>query len=151
MNFGLLFLGFWFCALATIVFVVFRKHARLGKESTDWKAIKGEITKSSVQTNDDGDPYPDIHYRYYVGKDEFENNKITFEPITLSESVARGYTSKYPKGKCLYVFVDPNLPRNSVLERGMSKSSIRSVMATLIFFFVVGILLLYFGWTTTEF
>ena len=100
--------------------------------------------------NDDGDPYPEIRYKYVVGKNEYQNDTITFEPIKLREPVPTEFVDKYCAGKQVRVFVDPTVPSRSILEPGFSKKTNNFLLMFVSFFFVVGVVMLYFGLAISD-
>jgi hypothetical protein len=58
-----------------------------------------------------------IAYRYKVGELEFVSNRVHFGYQAEDNSIyAQNYVKKYPVGKQIVVFYDPNEPGNAVLE-----------------------------------
>ena len=71
------------------------------------------------QLRDRGRHYytPSVLYRYTVGAQEFEGNRLRFGWLTFnSSSAAQGVLAAYPVGRQLPVRFDPSNPATSVLE-----------------------------------
>ena len=150
MNVGLIFLGLWFCVLSVFALVGWARHSKFGRASENWNSVKGEILESSVQLDDDGDPFPEIRFRYFVGKQEYQNDQITFEPIKMREPVPTEFVDKYCAGKQVRVFVDPTVPSRSILEPGFSRKSNKFLLTFIVVFFAIGVVMLYFGLAISD-
>jgi len=99
------------------------------KQSENWPTVAGEIVRSRVvnSRNSDGDKMysAEIEYRYEVDGQEHKSNRVAFggDGSSSSTSMAKKVTRRYPVGKTVDVYYDPDLPADSVLETGTSWSS----------------------------
>lgn len=87
-------------------------------DSGNYHSTKGVVTKSSVGfTGVHGGWRFYIVYEYYEEGIKFTSDRVHFGYQTLSDnSYAQGYVDKYPVGKEILVYFDPDDPSNAVLE-----------------------------------
>ncbi len=88
-----------------------------------WDAVEGVITVSKVDqppshvSDDLNDATPVIHYRYRVGGQDIEGDQIGVGGTPLTTRVrALRTVARYPVGARVDVHVDPNDPKNALLE-----------------------------------
>jgi hypothetical protein len=63
-------------------------------------------------------PMADIRYRYSVDGREYEGSRLGYRTIELhTEQHAAADCARYPEGKQLKVYYNPENPADSVLER----------------------------------
>ncbi len=125
------------------------------KQSQDWSSIRGKIIQSSLKSvlvprggrkglNADGSVRlitaytPDILYEYRANAESFQSRQIFLgQQFPSSLSLASDFVDKYPVGKGVTVFYNPEKPEVAVLERGWHKE--------LLGYLVRGFLLMLFG------
>jgi len=117
--------------------------------SKSWPLVDGIITRSEIDVSrSDGNTHyqPDIAYSYIVEGKKYSSSKITVgePPLDNNVSKAKKVQVKYPTGKEVTVWYDPELPGSSVLEPGIKSGDIMLASIAAIFF-LVGILALYKG------
>ncbi len=97
--------------------------------SQEWPYVTGEITYSDMNSHisDGKKMYAiDIRYNYVVGSKSYEGTGVTVADntgaisSTSNKSSVKKTLKKYPKGKQVKVYYDPDFPESSVLETGMS-------------------------------
>ncbi len=97
--------------------------------SLEWPSVTGEITYSDMNSHiSDGTKMysVDIRYSYVIDNKTYNGAGITVADnsgavsSTSSKSSVVKTLKKYPKGKQVKVYYDPDFPESSVLETGMS-------------------------------
>lgn len=98
---------------------------QLGKQSKDWPVAKGSVIQSKIEkrteTTGSGSnrrkvvrSYAVVKYTYAVGNRDYQSSRIAFgQSKNAHEIVVR-----YPKGKSIQVYYDPQKPDQAVLEPG---------------------------------
>lgn len=82
-------------------------------DTTDGEIIESNISHTGIH----GGWKFNISYRYFVENVEYISTRVLFSYEALSDkSYAEGYISKYPVGRKVLVYFDPNNPSMSVLE-----------------------------------
>jgi hypothetical protein len=109
---------------ASLLFNLFRMRSRM-QSARSWGKVEGVITVSKVDqprehTSDDlNDATPVIRYRYRVGGQDLEGDQVAIGGQPLTTRVLAGrLIARYPVGAHVDVHVDPNNPKNAVLEPG---------------------------------
>jgi hypothetical protein len=93
--------------------------------SRGWPTAAGVITESRVERHKDvhGIPYSSakIRYAYAIGGWNYENNAVALSPVRghLTWGYADRIVQKYPIGKNVDVFHNPDNPSESCLEPGV--------------------------------
>jgi len=91
-----------------------------------WDAVTATVVSSKVKSHrgDDSTTYsPYIGYRYEVGGEEFMGDQYTFMGGSSSGRDSKtAIIRQYPKGHEFKVYVNPNDPTESVINREASKS-----------------------------
>ncbi len=107
---------------AGLLFNMFRMRSRM-QAAGNWDAVEGVITVSKVDqppshvSDDLNDATPIIHYRYRVGGQDIEGDQIRVGGTPLTTRVlALRAVARYPLGARVDVHVDPNDPKNALLE-----------------------------------
>lgn len=95
--------------------------------SRRWPQVPGVVTKSkavSVIRKQNRAPMwaPEVHYQYTVNKTKLTGTLIRFgmEGLQAGREFAATYNDRYPVGKVVQVFYQPNRAGNAVLEPGVS-------------------------------
>ena len=133
--FGTVFALFGLIALAPILIIPLQKTAA----AKSWNTVQATVVSSKVKSHrgDDSTTYsPYIAYRYKVGGEEFVSDQYTFMGGSSSgrggkEEIVR----QYPKGHTFNVYVNPDDPSESVINRDASKTLLFGLIP-LIFVFV---------------
>ncbi|OQY06105.1 MAG: hypothetical protein B6I22_06265 [Desulfobacteraceae bacterium 4572_123] len=99
------------------------------KASESWPSTNGFIISSMVKTDlgksDDDEPKykASITYKYTIDGIEYTGERISFSAGTfLKKGKADSLVFRYPKGKKVKVYYDPEKLHDAVLERGRSSS-----------------------------
>jgi hypothetical protein len=113
------------------------------KASENWPMTKGEISSSEIDKTrkDNRDRYSaDITYRYTVDGTNYTGRRLSFgEMISDNYEDAAAIVEKFPKGKDVEVYYDPQNPRDCVLEPGMKGKGIYVIQGAGVLFFLAGI------------
>ena len=91
-------------------------HSLAAVSITDWKQTAGRIEQSSAATESD-DLLPDIRYSYRANEQQFEQSLSFPSGTTPSQELTMHYLRKYPQGREVSVFYNPQDPQQSALER----------------------------------
>ncbi len=119
---GLLFVVFG----AAFAFFGYRSY-QLGTQSKAWPVAKGAVIQSEVvkstRTTGTGtnrrkvvEHVPIVAYAYNVDRQSYRSSRITFG--ASNKLNARKTVARYPKGKQIKVFYNPQKPDQAVLEPG---------------------------------
>jgi len=98
------------------------------RESASWVPTDGQITHSQMVSNSGGEGTtyaPEVHYTYQVEGKEYNGTRIFIGDNRYSSNgdYARNYIERYPVGKEVSVYFDPQQPGSAILEPGTSKKS----------------------------
>lgn len=91
------------------------------RSSLRWPSVMGTVTGSGTKTQSSlrGGPATaaDVRYMYEVDGKRFEGTRISFGQYGTGDGGhARKEAEKYPVGKPVTVYYDPNSPATAVLE-----------------------------------
>ena len=112
-------------------------------KSHTWPAIQGTITSSHVhkETRTDSDHrtsttyYPKVQYQYQIEGRQYSGNRINFGGETGGMKwLAQRAVDRYPSGKTVRVYYDPQNPEYAILESGITWGSILTFFFGLVFF-----------------
>ncbi|WP_162459021.1 DUF3592 domain-containing protein [Desulfosarcina ovata] len=119
------------------------------RESGSWPTAQGTISASSVgkRTTRDSNHrtkttyYPKVGYHYQVEGRKYSSTRIAFGVGESGGSMkwAQKIVNKYPVGKTVTVYYNPQDPPYGVLESGTTWRSIVLLLAGAVFF-IVGVL-----------
>jgi len=119
--------------------------ARNAMESKNWPSAGGRITISGVSENYDSDNNSvtynaKVAYNYTVNGLSYTGSTVAFGDYSSSDpSHAGSIVSRYPVGKSIKVYYDPDNPKTSVLEPGAGWNSFVGLMVG-IGFGIIGII-----------
>jgi hypothetical protein len=85
-----------------------------------WRSTTGTILMSSVQAVHRGNSYPVVVYQYEVNGKQYQSQTIKAGEQFLNVRIAgqaRETVSRYPIGKTVTVYYNPDNPAESALER----------------------------------
>ena len=126
----LCFGGFFFLAGAILLFFTLRTRKK-SNASMSWPSATGQISAASVRKNSstDEDGYVDItyspivEYDYWVNGQVYKGHRIHFG-ITPSPrpGAAQAEVDRFPVGRQVTVFYNPEKPGEAVLEKKMVTS-----------------------------
>jgi hypothetical protein len=110
---GYLFLGFGITLPAATVYVINRQERERA-----WCKVAGRVVTARVDY--DGEYYiPRIEYTYsYQGREHHGQTVRSFRLLSNLRGPAELICARYPVGTCVEVFVDPENPRQALLEPG---------------------------------
>ncbi|MBF0212794.1 MAG: DUF3592 domain-containing protein [Magnetococcales bacterium] len=130
--------------LGVVCFVIFIQPILKYAESTNWPQAEGIIVQSGMKQ--DGsmlfDLLPlyrvEIVYRFKSGDTEYLGNQIDSDPhatLFLFERFAQVTVDRYPVGKTVQTFYNPNNPTEAFISR--------TVLPGISFFWVIGSLVIF--------
>ncbi len=102
---------------------------KAAKQSSDWPTVQGSVVSSEVSRsrssggkNRTKTTYQsDVLYDYVVNGTTYSANKVSFGEVGRgTPAPAREIVNRYPKGKNVTVYYNPDKPETAVLEPGMS-------------------------------
>ena len=117
--------------IATIYGSIVLKNA---SASSAWPSVQGEVTESKVEkkvkrVKRDGrfetktTFLANVQYSYSVDGTPYSGGKVSFGDYGGEQKHAREIVGRYPKGKAVDVYYDPEKPEMAVLEPGATRSS----------------------------
>jgi len=114
------------------------------RESGSWPNVQGTITSSDVSKRITRDSnhrkrttyYPKVGFQYQVDGRRYASSRIAFGTGDTGGSAkwARKVVNKYPVGKTVTVYYNPQDPQYGVLESGITWRSIIFLLAGIAFF-----------------
>ena len=129
-----------------MLFNMFRMRSRM-RAAGNWDKIEGVITVSKVDqppthvSDDLDDATPIIHYRYRAGGHEIEGDQIRVGGAPLTTRVlALRMVARYPVGARVDVHVDPNDPKNALLEPDNQGNLAGLIAFTIVFGLIAAVL-----------
>jgi len=143
-----------------LVFTLFGSYeVYKGMKTSSWPSVDGTILSSSMEktsrrvkrTNGSSGRKTSYHlnvaYAYEVNQQKYENDRFSYGTESYRKlSKAKEALARYPKGKRVPVFYDPDNPSHSVLTRGTGTSWIAIVLGGLGLLLAFLILLYVFVW-----
>ncbi len=113
-----------------------------------WNKIEGVITVSKVDqppahvSDDLNDATPVIRYRYRAGGQDLESDRVAIggEPL-MTRVLAGKLVGRYPVGAHVDVYVDPNNPKQTLLEPAELRNLSALVAFTIVFGLIAAILI----------
>jgi len=138
--------GVTFLMFGGILFNVLRMRSQM-QAASHWDRIEGVITVSRVDqppshvSDDLNDATPVIRYRYRVGGQDLESDQVRIGGTALTTRVlAGGLVARYPVGARVDVHIDPNDPKNVLLEPGQQGNLTALIVFAIVFGFIAAIL-----------
>lgn len=106
-----------------------RKRYRQSEESLHWTRTEGVVTVSSVKRHDSmgsSGSYEtaNIHYEYAVDGKKYKSTRFSFddlEKLAVTEDQMQSLLARYPNGKELTVYYDPNDHASAILFPKVTK------------------------------
>lgn len=118
--------GLCFLIMGLILVGIWSTLRKRAKRTLAWLQVPGKILESSVVSSADGEStFPEVLYAYEVNGTPLQSGSVGASGMmTASDIVA-----KYPVGRAVQVFYDPDSPSSAVLERNASALTFILVMA----------------------
>ena len=131
---------------AGMLFNLFRTRSQM-QAAGEWDKVEGVITVSMVDqpaahvSDDLNDATPIIRYRYRTGGQDFEGDRIAVggQPI-MTRVLAGKLIARYPVGARVDVHVDPNDPKNALLEPAQQGNLAARLAFTIVFGLIAAVL-----------
>lgn len=134
MKFRPSFIGILLIIVGIVFAIMGGRILKNANASSAWPTVQGEVTKSKVEKKTervkrDGVSRvqttfsANVQYRYAVEGLTYSGGKVSFGDHGGSQEHARQVVSRYPVGKTVEVFYDPQKPEAAVLESGAAWSS----------------------------
>ena len=104
-------------------------EVKLAYESNKWNNTEGQIAHSDIKISQDSDGnktnyQPVVKFDYKVVGKSLQGDRVVFGTVvSVDYNASLRIVQKYPRGKQIPVFYDPDNPHNSVLEAGLTKKS----------------------------
>jgi Protein of unknown function (DUF3592) len=124
-----------------------RRMRRLMQAAKSWNTVEGVIIASEVEqppehvSDDLNDATPIIRYRYRADGQAPESDRIRIGGQPLTTRVLAGrLMAGYPVGARVDVYVDPNDPKNVLLEPGQQGNLAAQLAFTITFGFIAAVL-----------
>ena len=132
-----------FGSVSAVVVAAFLRSR--GRKQLSWEGVDGTITAARVTF--DGEYYrPEIEYSYSYDGRALRGEKVRSFPLLVNwKGPARRVVAKYPPGSVVKVFVNPENPFESVLERGGDSRFLVLLLFIAAVFLIVGLALLKSG------
>lgn len=100
--------------------------------SPKWPVAQGHIIQSSIEY--DGDNfYADIQYEFIIDSTTYRGSDISFSDLRSSKAHAKDAVARYPLGKKVDVYFNPDNPSKCALEAGFRKASLFIILFGLLF------------------
>jgi len=107
-------------------------EVRKSLRSAKWPTTRGTITRSDIKVESDSEStsyLPDIEFEYTVGESNHRCTSVRVGRIALCERwEVSPFNKRYPVGKGVIVAYDPVDPGFAVLEPGLFRNSLTSIM-----------------------
>ena len=115
-------MGLLFAGVGAAVLVWGAGVVREAQASESWPTAPGRVLSARMTSHrsDDSTTYgADVQYEYMVDGVRYTGDRVHFGQYSTSDrSYARGILKRYPKGKAVKVYHDPDRPDRSILEPG---------------------------------
>jgi hypothetical protein len=118
--------GLSFVVVGLVLVGIWNALRRRAKQTLTWTQAQGKILESKAVTSSDGEStLPEILYSYEVGGTLFQSRSIGASGMMTANDIV----AKYPPGRAVQVFYDPERPESAVLERNASALTFILVLA----------------------
>ena len=129
-----------------MLFNLFRMRSQM-QAARNWNKVEGVITVSRVEqpsehvSDDLNDASPVVRYRYRVGGQDLESDRIAIggQPI-MTRVLAGKLIGRYPVGARVDVHIDPNDPKSALLEPAQ-QGNLSALLAFIIVFGLIAAIL----------
>ena len=152
-SFAILIVVLTVPGIALLGFAEYLYHAARAVDAwatTDGTIVDSEIIPQALHHTEEGTYFKyrlSVTYTYTVAEEEHQGHQVMLRgPGNLSHSAAQLRLARYPAGKHVEVFYNPDNPTQAVLERGTPASNLRWWLAGLFWVTFGGIVLAANGW-----
>lgn len=87
--------------------------------SQHWPQTQGSVVHVSIEKGHKGRPYELVEYAYVVGGKTYQSNGISFMSLDSDAVSPQDLATRYPIGKAVNVFYNPDAPQEAVLRPGL--------------------------------
>jgi hypothetical protein len=112
-------------------------------QSSHWPGVEGKIISSQVKVTDMSDRIDykaEIEYEYTVNGQTYRGTRLSVDPSYVpSRSYAEGITQRYPVGRVVTVYYDPDNFAVAVLEKGIQGRMLILLVVGAFFVFIGGV------------
>jgi hypothetical protein len=129
-----------------MLFNLFRMRSQM-QAAKNWDMVEGVITVSKVEqpsehvSDDLNDASPVVRYRYKLGGQDLESDRIAIGGQPMMTRVLAGkLVGRYPVGARVDVHIDPNDPKSALLEPARQANLTALLAFTIVFGFIAAIL-----------
>jgi hypothetical protein len=129
-----------------MLFNLFHMRSQM-QAARNWDKVEGVITVSRVEqpsehvSDDLNDASPIVRYRYRVGGQNLESDRIAIGGQPMMTRVLAGkLVGKYPVGARVDVHIDPNKPKSALLEPAQQGNLSALLAFTIVFGLIAAIL-----------
>lgn len=144
--------GGWFftiiwCSVSLLATILIGSPIIADLGTSDWEPVDGIITDSGVDQSTDGEGGTTyclwVEYQYVVNNVTYDGDVISYSKDNSCDSWTDLDTAdeKYPVGKNITVYVDPDVPDEAVLQAGLSGVSF--FLCCFLVFPLIGIVLFF--------
>ena len=143
---GWFFTAIW-CLASVLATILIGSPVIADLGTSDWDPVDGIITDSGVDESTDGEGGTTyclwVEYQYVVDNVTYDGDIISYSKDNSCNSWTDLDTAdeKYPVGKNITVYVNPNVPSEAVLQTGLSGVSF--FLCCFFIFPLIGLLLLF--------
>ena len=129
-----------------MLFNLLRMRSQM-QAAKNWDMVEGVITVSKVEqpsehvSDDLNDASPIVRYRYKLGGQDLESDRIAIGGQPMMTRVLAGkLVGRYPVGARVDVHIDPNDPKSALLEPAQQANLTAPLAFTIVFGFIAAIL-----------
>jgi len=140
--------GLLFLAIGVVIFFLGLRDHRTAKASAGWPATEGSITHARIRVDDRGETsesyHPEITYDYSVLGSPYQGSRTVIGATKSysSRRKAEAFLESFPIGKHVTVHYNPQKPDQSVLEAGVVRGAIGTLIISGVFILIGLIFLL---------
>jgi len=131
--------GLGFLAIGVVIFFLGLRDYRIAKASAGWPATEGSITQICIRTDDRGENHESSHpaitsdYRVMGSPHQGSRPVIGATPSYSNHRKAEAFLEAYPIGKRVTVHYNPEKSDQSVLEAGVIRGAIGTLIISGVF------------------
>lgn len=143
---GWVFTAIW-CLASVLATILIGSPVIADLGTSDWEPVDGIITDSGVDESTDGEGGTNyclwVDYQYTINNMTYDGNIISYSKDGSCNSWTDLDTAdeKYPVGKNITVYVNPDIPSEAVLQTGLSGVSF--FLCCFFIFPLIGLILLF--------
>ncbi|MEZ6047917.1 MAG: DUF3592 domain-containing protein [Planctomycetaceae bacterium] len=135
-----------FISVGVFLFVTALREYSESKQSRSWPCVKGTILSSQVISNEyksESIYIPEFSYRYTVRQKTYTGERLKIVEVhDRYKEVAEKLVAKFPAGKEVRVFYNPQQPERSVLALGNEADAALEILNTFFYLTMSAILMI---------